>query len=79
MGSMGARLEDRFFVSSEGSVIEQHVYQISPELTATAVESGRKVKSRTTGRTRSAPATKRSSGPACCLRHAASAKRQSRT
>jgi TldD protein len=47
MGSMGARLEDRFFVSSEGSVIEQHVYQISPELTATAVESGRKVKSRT--------------------------------
>ena len=47
MGSIGARLEDRFFVSSEGSVIEQHVYQISPELTATAVEAGRKVKSRT--------------------------------
>ena len=47
MGSIGARLEDRFFVSSEGSVIEQHVYQISPEVTATAVEAGRKVKSRT--------------------------------
>ena len=47
MGSIDARLEDRFFVSSEGSVIEQHVYQISPEFTATAVESGRKVKSRT--------------------------------
>jgi TldD protein len=47
MGSIGARLEDRFFVSSEGSVIEQHVYQISPELTATAVEAGRRVKSRT--------------------------------
>jgi TldD protein len=46
-GSIGARLEDRFFVSSEGSVIEQHVYQISPDLTATAVEAGRKVKSRT--------------------------------
>ena len=47
MGSIDARLEDRFFVSSEGSVIEQHVYQISPEFTATAVEAGRKVKSRT--------------------------------
>ena len=47
MSSIRARLEDRFFVSSEGSVIEQHVYQISPELTATAVERGRKVKSRT--------------------------------
>ena len=47
MGSIGARLEDRFFVSSEGSIIEQHVYQISPEFTATAVEAGRKTKSRT--------------------------------
>jgi TldD protein len=47
VGSIDARLEDRFFVSSEGSVIEQHVYQISPEFTATAVEAGRKVKSRT--------------------------------
>ena len=47
MGSIDARLEDRFFVSTEGSVIEQHVYQISPEFTATAVEAGRKVKSRT--------------------------------
>ena len=40
MGSIDARLEDRFFVSSEGSVIEQHVYQISPEFTADAVEAG---------------------------------------
>jgi len=47
VGSIDARLEDRFFVSSEGSVIEQHVYQISPELTATAVQAGRRVKSRT--------------------------------
>jgi TldD protein len=47
VASIDARLEDRFFVSSEGSVIEQHVYQISPELTATAVQAGRKVKSRT--------------------------------
>ena len=46
IGSIDARLEDRFFVSSEGSVIEQHVYQISPEFTATAVQAGRKVKSR---------------------------------
>lgn len=46
-GSIDARLEDRFFVSSEGSVIEQHVYQISPEVTATAVVAGRKLKSRT--------------------------------
>jgi TldD protein len=45
--SIDARLEDRFFVSSEGSVIEQHVYQISPEVTATAVVAGRKLKSRT--------------------------------
>ena len=79
MGSIGARLEDRFFVSSEGSVIEQHVYQISPEFTATAVEAGRKVKSRTTCRTRSAPATRRSSGPACSATLAESAKRRSRT
>ena len=46
-GSIDARLEDRFFASTEGSVIEQHVYQIAPEFTATAVEAGRKVKSRT--------------------------------
>jgi TldD protein len=46
-GSIDARLEDRFFVSTEGSVIRQHVYQISPEFTATAVQAGRKVKSRT--------------------------------
>ncbi|MGO9921064.1 MAG: TldD/PmbA family protein [Isosphaeraceae bacterium] len=47
VGSIDAHLEDRFFVSSEGSVIEQHVYQISPEFTATALQAGRKVKSRT--------------------------------
>ena len=46
MGRIDARLEDRFFASSEGSVIEQHVYQIAPEIDATAVQSGRKVKSR---------------------------------
>ncbi len=46
-GSIDAHLEDRFFVSTEGSVIQQHVYQISPEFTATAVQAGRKVKSRT--------------------------------
>jgi TldD protein len=46
MGYISARLEDRFFVSSEGSVIEQHIYQIAPEISATAVQAGRKVKSR---------------------------------
>ena len=46
-GYIISRVEDRFLATSEGSVIEQHVYQISPEFTATAVESGRKVKSRT--------------------------------
>jgi TldD protein len=44
---IAARLEDRFFASTEGSVIEQHVIQIAPEFTATVVEAGRKVKSRT--------------------------------
>jgi TldD protein len=44
---IAGRLEDRFFASSEGSVIEQHIYQVAPEFTATAVESGRKVKTRT--------------------------------
>ncbi len=46
MGSIDARLEDRFFASTEGSIIEQHVYQIAPDMTATAVEAGRKLKSR---------------------------------
>jgi len=46
MGNIEARLEDRFFVSTEGSVIEQHIYQIAPQITATAVQAGRKVKSR---------------------------------
>ena len=44
---IAARLEDRFFASTEGSVIEQHIIQIAPEFTATVVEAGRKVKSRT--------------------------------
>jgi TldD protein len=39
--------EDRFFASSEGSVIQQLIYQVGPEFTAQAVEAGRKVKSRT--------------------------------
>ncbi len=46
-GFIACRLEDRFFASTEGSVIEQHVSQIAPEFTATAIEAGRKVKSRT--------------------------------
>lgn len=45
--SLAQRVEHRFFASTDGSVIEQHVYQISPEVTATAVERGRKSKSRT--------------------------------
>ena len=44
---IAARLEDRFFASTEGSVIEQHVIQIAPEFTATVVEAGKKLKSRT--------------------------------
>jgi TldD protein len=41
------RSEDRFFASSDGSVIQQLIYQIGPEYTAQAIEAGRKVKSRT--------------------------------
>ncbi len=41
------RMEHRFLVSTEGSAVEQWVYQISPEMTATAVERGRKTKTRT--------------------------------
>jgi TldD protein len=44
---IAARAEDRFFASTEGSVIEQHIIQVAPEFTATVVEAGRKVKSRT--------------------------------
>jgi TldD protein len=47
LGWIEIRREDRFFASTEGSVIEQHIDQVSPEITATAVERGRKVKSRT--------------------------------
>ncbi len=32
---------------SEGSLLEQHIYQIAPEITATAVDKGRKTKTRT--------------------------------
>jgi TldD protein len=46
-GTIAHRVEHRFFASTEGSVLEQHVHQISPELTATAVDKGRKTKSRT--------------------------------
>jgi TldD protein len=45
--SIAQRAEHRFFASTEGSILEQHVYQVSPELTGTAVERGRKTKSRT--------------------------------
>jgi TldD protein len=41
------RAEHRLFASTDGSVLEQHVFQIAPELTATAVEKGRKTKTRT--------------------------------
>ena len=41
------RVEHRFFVSTEGSELEQHIYQTAPEMTATAVEKGRKTKTRT--------------------------------
>jgi TldD protein len=41
------RVEHRLFASTDGSVLEQHVYQISPEMSADAVEAGRKTKSRT--------------------------------
>jgi TldD protein len=44
--TIDSRLEDRFFASTEGSVIQQHVYQIAPEITTTAVDAGRKLKSR---------------------------------
>ena len=46
-GFIAQRVEHRWFASTEGSRIEQHVYQIAPEMTATAVEQGRKQKSRT--------------------------------
>ena len=47
VGTIAQRVEHRFFASTEGSIIEQHVYQVAPEVTATAVERGRKSKSRT--------------------------------
>jgi TldD protein len=45
--TIAQRVEHRLYASTEGSVFEQHVYQIAPEMNAVAVESGRKSKSRT--------------------------------
>jgi len=45
-GFISQRIEHRFFASTEGSVIEQHVYQIAPEFDVSAVDKGRKQKSR---------------------------------
>jgi TldD protein len=44
---VATRSEHRLFASTDGSVLEQHVVQIAPELTAVAVEHGRKTKTRT--------------------------------
>ena len=41
------RSEDRYFASSEGSLIHQVIYQVGPEFTAQAVDAGRKLKLRT--------------------------------
>ena len=79
MGNIEARLEDRFFVSTEGSVIEQHVYQIAPQITATAVQSGRKVKSRYYRPHSVSRGTRPSSGPAWSGTPIGSARRPSRT
>ncbi len=46
-GTIAHRREQRFFASTEGSVIRQEIHQMSPEITATAVERGRKSKTRT--------------------------------
>ena len=46
-GVIAQRAERRFFASSEGSLLEQHIHQIAPEITATAVDKGRKTKTRT--------------------------------
>ncbi len=46
-GFVAQRVEHRFFASTEGSQIEQHIYQVAPEFIATAVERGRKQKVRT--------------------------------
>jgi TldD protein len=47
VGFIAQRMEHRYFASTDGSRIEQFVYQISPEFSATAVEKGKKQKSRT--------------------------------
>jgi TldD protein len=46
-GIISQRAEHRFYASTDGSVLEQHVYQVAPEISATAVEKGRKTKTRT--------------------------------
>jgi TldD protein len=47
MGFLEQRLEERFFASTDGSVIRQRIYQIAPEYTATARDlKTRKAKTR---------------------------------
>src|SRR4051794_5108262 len=46
-GFIAQRSEHRLFASTDGSVLEQYIVQVAPEMTATAVEHGRKTKSRT--------------------------------
>src|SRR5262249_57771163 len=46
-GFIAQRIEHRFFSSTDGSVIEQHVFQIAPEFDVSAVDKGRKQKGRT--------------------------------
>jgi TldD protein len=47
VGVIAQRAEHRFFASSEGSLLEQHIFQVAPEITATAVQKGHKTKTRT--------------------------------
>jgi TldD protein len=48
VGFMEQRSEDRFFASTEGSVLRQRIVQVSPEITATARDlKTRKAKNRT--------------------------------
>src|SRR5882672_2672683 len=43
---LALRLERRFFASTEGSNIHQHITQVTADSRATAIEPGRKLKSR---------------------------------
>ena len=76
-GFIAQRVEHRFFASTEGSVITQTVFQISPEFSATAVERGRKTKTRTTARTPRRPATRSSRARTSPATRGASARRSS--